>query len=291
MMNLMHLKYFQAVAMCQTVSAAAEYLHISQPSLSGAVRSLENEFGVLLFRRHHRGMELTSEGEVLFKLCGDLLRRAEHLEERMRDLGRERKTLRLGVPPMIGSLLLPEIYNGFLSAHPDIRLEITEGGRQEITGLLSEGYLDMGFLPHTMPLSYELAALPVDCLEIVCCAAKNSLLAQGGTVNPSALRNTPLVLFEDSFFQTGEIKKWFAAGGVEPDILLQTAQLSTMIRVISEGIANGFMFRRLIEDNPELVAVPTEKPISINVSLVWKRDAYFFGCMRSFRNFVQGMKK
>ena len=51
-------------------------------------------------------------------------------------------------------------------------------------------------------------------------------------------------------------------------------------RIAAEIIKNG-----------GLVAVPTEKPISINVSLVWKRDAYFFGCMRSFRNFVQGMKK
>lgn len=290
-MNLMHLKYFQAVATYQTVSAAADYLHISQPSLSGAVRSLETEFGVSLFRRHHRGMELTAEGEVLFKLCDDLIRRADQLEEVMRDLGRERKTLRLGVPPMIGSLLLPEIYSGFLSACPDAKLEITEGGRQEVAGLLSEGYLDMGFLPHTLPLPPELSALPVARLEIVCCAAKNSPLAGCGTVNPAALRNTPLVLFADSFFQTGEIKKWFAAEGVEPVALLQTAQLSTMVRMISEGIAVGFMFRRLIENNPDLVGVPTEKPLSINVSLVWRRDAFFFGCMRNFRDFVREMKK
>ena len=65
--NLVQLKYFQAVCSYRTVSNAAEYLHISQPSLSCAIKELESEFGVLLFRRHHRGMKLTSEGEVLYK--------------------------------------------------------------------------------------------------------------------------------------------------------------------------------------------------------------------------------
>ena len=63
-MNLIQLKYFHAVCQFQTVSEAAEYLYISQPSLSNAIKELENEFGVALFRRHHRGMTLTEEGRV-----------------------------------------------------------------------------------------------------------------------------------------------------------------------------------------------------------------------------------
>jgi len=57
-MNLNQLKYFSAVCTYQTISDAAAYLHISQPSLSSAIKELEKEFGVVLFRRHHRGMVL-----------------------------------------------------------------------------------------------------------------------------------------------------------------------------------------------------------------------------------------
>ena len=64
-MNINQLKYFDAVCTFQSVSLAAEYLHISQPSLSSAIKELENEFGILLFKRHHRGMVLTPEGETL----------------------------------------------------------------------------------------------------------------------------------------------------------------------------------------------------------------------------------
>ncbi len=290
-MNLMQLKYFHAVCIYQTVSAAAEYLHISQPSLSSAVRGLEDTFGVKLFHRQHCGMALTPAGETLFKLSRDLLHRAEQIEAVMKDLGKERKKLRLGVPPMIGSLLLPEIYSKFLPAHPDFALEITEGGRQELVGLLSEAYLDMAFLPHTLPLPQDLSTLQVARLEIVCCAAKGSPLARCTSVTPARLQNTPLVLFENSFFQTGEIKRWFAAAGVEPDILLQTAQLSTMLSIISNNAAAGFMFRQLIENNPELVAIPTEKPLYVDVSLAWKQNAYMFSSMRQFKEYVHLSEK
>lgn len=287
-MNFTQLKYFNAVCTYQTVSAAAEYLHISQPSLSAAIKELERDFGVTLFQRHHRGMMLTPEGELFYKMSKDLLNRAEQLEHIMNDLGKERKVLRLGVPPMIGSLLLPYIYREFLTMHPDISLEITEGGRDELLSRLSEDFLDMVFLPHNRPIDPNLSALKTASLEIVCCAAKNNPILINKEVSASDLANTPLVLFKNSFFQTEEIKKWFAVEGIKPNILLQTAQLSTVESIISNNTAVGFLFRPLIESNPALVAVPTRSPIYVDVSLVWKKDAYFLGCMKEFKEYING---
>ena len=151
-MNLVQLKYFHAVCVYQSVSAAAEYLHISQPSLSNAIKDLEDEFGVTLFFRHHRGMSLTEAGEKLFEMCGDLLSRAETAERVMNELGNKRNLLRLGVPPMIGSLVLPGIYNDFAKNNPALSLEISESGSFELSRRLSDGFLDMIFLPHNKPI-------------------------------------------------------------------------------------------------------------------------------------------
>lgn len=285
-MNLTQLKYFQAVCMFQTVSDAAEYLHISQPSLSSAIKELENEFGVILFRRHHRGMTLTSEGEVLHRMSRDLLQRAEQMENIMKDLGRERKKLRLGIPPMIGSLILPGMYRDFFSAHEDITPEIIEGGRQELLRKLSEDYLDMVFLPHNRPLDPGLSTMTAARLEIVCCATKNNPVSRCAAVTPDQLAKVPLVLFENSFFQTEEIKKWFAYGGIKPNILLQTEQLSTMLSIISNHVAAGFMFRQLIEANPDFVPVSMQSPMYVDVSLVWKKGAYAFSSMQKFKEYM-----
>ena len=101
-MNLIQLRYFQAVCACGNLTQAAQQLHISQPSLSSAIQTLEKEFGVGLFVRQYRGVELTAEGEQLLKLSRSLTENADKLVRIMQDLGAGRHILRLGVPPVLG---------------------------------------------------------------------------------------------------------------------------------------------------------------------------------------------
>lgn len=109
-MNLIQLRYFQAVCACGNLTQAAQQLHISQPSLSSAIQTLEKEFGVGLFVRQYRGVELTAEGEQLLKLSRSLTENADKLVRIMQDLGAGRHILRLGVPPVLGGWILPSLF-------------------------------------------------------------------------------------------------------------------------------------------------------------------------------------
>lgn len=287
-MNLVQLKYFQAVCKYQSVSAAADALYISQPTLSTAIKELEREFDVALFRRHHRGMILTEEGNELLRHTDRLLSHADQVERIMSDFGKRRKVLRLGVPPMICSLFLPKILGDFSPKNPDIRLDITEGGRQEMLNQLSKELLDMAFLSHNAPFDSSLQSLQVAKFETVCCVSKDSPLASLRTVNPKDISNTPVVLFKNSFFQTEEIKKWFSASLIKPDILLQTSQLSTLQNLIKNNIAIGFMFRELVWEDSNIVPIPMETPLNVNVSLVWKQNYPIFNAMNRFLEYAKG---
>lgn len=286
-MNLNQLKYFYTVCIYGSVSEAAKYLYISQPSLSSSMKALEKEFGISLFNRRYKGMELTAEGKRLFEMCKDILSRTEQLENIMKDLGNERNKLRLGVPPMIGSLILPYIYRDFCKLHPNITLEIIEDGRSGLLDKLSENYLDMIFLLHNTALDANFSSADIATLEIVCCASKNSPIAQYKSVTPHILKDTSLVLFENSFFQTEEIKKWFALRKVNPNIIMQTKQLSTMLTMISNNVAVGFTFRDVANTKEDFVAIPLKEPMYVTASLVWKKDAYSFGCMEKFKKYVK----
>ena len=285
-MNIMQLKYFVEVCIFGTVSGAADYLHIAQPSVSNAVKELEREFGVTLFRRHHRGMVLTREGEALLGMSKDILERVDRAEKIMKDMGSERKTLILGVPPMTGSLILPKIYGDFLGKNPDVSLTIVECGRREMLKKLDDGQIDMAFVSHDSQTGMEMGYCTVGQLEIVCAAAKGSVMSEMGQVSPKELEGIPLVMFEDGFFQTAEIKKWFAKEGVTPDILMQTAQLSTMLSIVSGNTAAGFMFKKLIAKNNDIVPVPMTPSVDVDISLVWKKGKYFFSGMRRFRDYI-----
>ena len=89
-MNLIQLRYFQTVCACGNLTQAAELLHISQPSLSSAIHALEKEFGVDLFIRQYRGMELTAEGERLLKMSRSLTEDADKMLRIMQELGFQR---------------------------------------------------------------------------------------------------------------------------------------------------------------------------------------------------------
>ena len=286
-MNLVQLKYFHTVCQFQTVSEASEYLYISQPSLSASIKELEKEFGVLLFRRHHRGMVLTEEGEVLYNLSKDILEKCEQVENVMKDLGSKRKKLRIGIPPMIGSLIIPNVFRDFVLNNPDIEIKPFEYGRQELVKKLEEGLLDMVILPHVKPLQSRFSFMEIAKLEIACCTAKQNQEYKDKVVSPNDLKNKSIVLFENSFFQTEEVKKWFAKDGVEPNVILQTEQLSTMLSMIANDISLGFMFRKTIEKDDRLIPLLLKAPIYVKVSLVFKKDAYELNSMKKFKEYLE----
>lgn len=285
-MNITQLKYFRTVADYQNVSRASEELHISQPSLSNAIKELEREFNVTLFYRRNRKMILTSAGVSLYNVVEDLISRYDRTERMMMDIGKQIRSLRLGIPPMIGSLLLPRIYRDFILQNPDIDIKITEHGRDELLSQLEDDMVDMVILPHIDPFGEEFAAVQVGEFEIACCANKGSRMAEYKSIDAKALREVPIVLFADSFFQTKEIKLWFSRGGVTPNLLLQTEQLSTAQRIIENGIAVGFMFNNLAKKLGDTVAIPMVPPISMHVSLLRKKSIYMSGSMKKFKDFM-----
>ncbi len=289
-MNLTQLKYFQTVCEYKTISRAAEQLYITQPSLSNAIKELEREFGVTLFIRRYKGIELTKEGETLFKMSKELISQAEQIEQIMKEFGKERKVLRLGVPPMIGSLILPNIYNDFLSKYPNIKLDITEGGQHELQNKLNEELLDMIFMPHNSSPDNKFSSLGVGKLEIVCCTSENNKLSNLLSVSPEDLSHVPLVLFKNSFFQTDEIKKWFLTSGIKPNILLQTEQVSTVKSIIVNDAAVGFLFRQLADEESGLVTLSLNKDMYAHISLVWRNDCYFSESMNIFLEYVKNSK-
>ena len=101
-MELRHLKYFVTVAEEQSFTKAAEKLFIAQPPLSRQIQNLENEFGVLLFERGSRPLQLTEAGEFFYQHAVKLLANAEEIKSMTKRVGMVERTVRIG---FVGSLL------------------------------------------------------------------------------------------------------------------------------------------------------------------------------------------
>ena len=86
-MKLHQLQYFCAACRNGNITRAAAELHVSQPSISMAIRELENEFGILLLQRNNKGFEITREGTYFYERATVLLEQADELNQMMCDMG------------------------------------------------------------------------------------------------------------------------------------------------------------------------------------------------------------
>ena len=290
-MTLDQLRYFLAVCKYDGVSRAAEILNISQPSVSNAIGNLEKEFGVELFTRQRKRLLLTEKGRVMSELAEKLLLQADDTIRIMRELGCNTRVLRLGIPPMIGALLLPVLYDKHFTLYPQLKVRSVEDDNSGLKRLLAENQIDMAFLPHTHPFGSDLCAQPLTELQNVCCVHKSHRFAAQKTVRLEDLRDEPLVLFKNSFFQTERILDKFSNLYITPNVLLDTAQLPIMQNMIAKKVAVGFMFEFLTKTTPDLVGIPLDPPMTTLVSLVWKKSNYLSRDMKNLIEFIKKMQE
>ena len=287
-MNLNQLKYFQAVCIYQSLTLAAEYLHISQPSISAAIKDLEEEFHVVLFKRKYRGISLTPEGQKLYELANDLLGQAEQIRNVMLDIRQQRQILRLGISPMIGSVLMARLMQEYVGQSSRKSIHIVEAGQSEIIDMLNKAELDLALLPHRAPLGSEFQTKHVMNLETVCCVSLYHPLVNRKSVTVEDLRDIPMVLSKNGYFLTEQIQQLFAIKNCTPNILLYTEQLATITRLVSSNIAVSFLFRQIADHMRSLVSIPMDPPMTAEVSLVWKNNGYLFPEMQRFIEYING---
>ena len=128
-MELRVLEYFLAVAREQSISGAAEYLHLTQPTLSRQLRELEEELGCTLLTRSSHGVRLSEEGEHLLPYIQDYLRASETLRREAAAQGEAHNhVLRIGCFASIARARLPALLQKFRKLHPEIKIDVLVGG-------------------------------------------------------------------------------------------------------------------------------------------------------------------
>ena len=126
-MTNVSLRYFAAVARHGSIREAAEELHVAQSALSRQIQKLEQDFGVPLFQRHARGVELTSAGEIFLRHARSSLRQTERVRSELDALkGLRRGTINLQAIESLVPGVLPQAILRFSARHPGITFEVTD---------------------------------------------------------------------------------------------------------------------------------------------------------------------
>lgn len=194
-MDLQNLKYFAAVAEHKHFGRAAAACHVSQPTLSGQLRKLEEELGVVLFERTNKKVALTRVGERLLPSARRALEEAAQVESLARaSCDPLQGPLKLGIIPTLAPSLIPLILDPLRRAYPGLTLEIWEDLTASLVDLLDRQRLDAVLLASELPPAAGLTALTLFAEPFVAALPRGHRLARQKRVSVNDLAPDLLVL-------------------------------------------------------------------------------------------------
>lgn len=272
-------------------SAAAEALHLAQPSLSEQVRRLEAELGVALFRRAGRRVVATEAGQAL----------APHAEAALASVERARaavgavRELRAG-SAAFGTFGTARTYLGadlvedFRREHPGVRVRIVGQNSSEVGAAIRAGELEAGLV--VLPVDDRgLEVHPAMRDEVLYVSADPARLERAMTVR--RLAEAPLILSEASWGAEDPTRRQLRALGqragvtIEPQIDVEDIEVALELaaRGLGDTLCQRGMLRRLAP--PRLGWVPFATPVHETFAFTWRRGAALSPATRAFVAFAQ----
>ncbi|MDE7306768.1 MAG: LysR family transcriptional regulator [Clostridia bacterium] len=268
MVNLELYKVFYTVAKCGSLTRAAQELYISQPAVSQSIKQLENQLGVSLFNRTHRGMELSAAGgKLIFKKVEEAINLLESAENTISELQNTATgTIRIGATDSIFSHLLADKIAAYNEAFPAVKLELISSTSPDTLEKLKEGRCDIAFV--NLPVEDDAIKFvgTVSHLSDVFVAGKKYESLKGETLPLKRLQEFPLLMIEENTIARRALSDFTQTLGINlhPDIEL--ANWDLMLKLAIKGMGIGCIPSEYCEDlleSGELFEVKTDPSLPV----------------------------
>ena len=285
-MNIKPLRYFQAIAEANSFTKAAEQLHVAQPAISMAIKKLEAELDLTLFHRHERQISLTDEGKKLLLHSRRILRAIDDARLEMEELkGLTKGEVRVGIPSMLGSYYFPPILMAFRHRYPELDLSVIEGGTWQLQQMLERGELDLAIIVADV-LPQELYARTFLREQMLVTVAKDHPLAQQPVVSYDDFFREELVMFKEGYFHRKVVDRLAAKTECTPNISFETNLIPLIKAIVNQGFGISTLLGMVIEEDPDLIGLPFEEPVWLDLSIAWRRDGYLSRANQAFVDFL-----
>jgi LysR family transcriptional regulator, cyn operon transcriptional activator len=291
-MTLQQLAYFLAAAEAGSFSAAAEGLHMAQPSLSEQIRRLEAELGVPLFARAGRGLTLTEAGRLLRPHAQRTLAAADEAASSVREVrDLAGGTVAFGTFGSAHHYLLGGLVQEFRSRHPNVRVRVVGQNSAEVADAVRDGRLEAGLI--VLPVDDRgLDVRPAMREEELYVSADPARLQEPMTAE--RLADAPLILYDARWANEDPTRRQLreraqeAGVKLEPQIEVEyiTAALDLAARGLGDTVSpNSILMARGYARR--LAGVPFDPPLYDTFAFVTRRDAHLSPATREFMAIAQ----
>ncbi|MEU5682606.1 LysR family transcriptional regulator [Streptomyces venezuelae] len=287
-MDLLQLRYFQAVARFEHMSRAAEELRVAQPSLSRTIARLEDDLGTPLFDRQGRRIRLNQYG-VVFLAHVD--RALSELDDARRALQDARDTAFGRVSVASETLLtITHLLGSFRAAYPRANVRLYQSNAEEMDRQLRAGEVDFCVASQTLS-GTNLDSVELAAEEVLLAVPRGHWLDGQDSVTIREIATEPFVTTRPGQWQRALLDRLFAAEGLKPILSCEGNEPGASQNMISAGLGIGLipaMSRQAGTESQVPVAwVHVNAPDCHRVlTLAWNRDAYLSDAALKFREFT-----
>ena len=283
-MELRILKYFLAVAREESISGAAQALHMTQPTLSRQLMDLEEELGKQLLIRGSRRITLTEEGMLLRKRAAEILDLVEKAEAELTAPDEVvNGDIYIGGGETEAMRMIAEIATGLQRSCPDIRYHLYSGNADDVTERLDKGLLDFGVLiePANMK-KYDYIRLPAtDTWGLL--MPRDCPLAARPVIRPQDLWDLPIITSRQSML-SNEFSGWLGKEFEKLRIVATYNLVYNASLLVGAGMGYALCLDKLVNTSEEspLCFRPLEPRMEVHLDIVWKKYQVFSGAAERF---------
>ena len=293
-MELRVLRYFLAVAREQSISAAAEALHLSQPTLSTQLKAMEDELGKQLFIRRGKGARkvvLTEEGMLLRKRAEEILALVQKTEMEIQVSGSSIVgNVYIGAGETDIVRLFARAAKAIQRKYPDIHYHLSSGNAEYVLESLDKGLIDFGLLYGVLDRSkYEAITLPTaDAFGVL--MRKDAPIAEKPVITPEDLWDKPLIVSQQEERDGWPVAAWMRQDIAKLNIVATYNLIFNASLMVDEGLGYAICFDKLINTTGSTLCFrPLDPPIYATAHIVWKKYQVFSKAPAKFLEQLSGM--
>lgn len=240
-MNIRDLEYLVALAEHKHFRRAADACHVSQPTLSGQIRKLEDELGIILLERTSRKVLFTQSGLLLVDQAKTVLREVKLLKEMASNQGKEMTgPLHVGVIPTIGPYLMPHIVPALQNAFPDLELFLYEAQTHQLLEQLETGRLDCAIVASVRETE-PFIEVPLFKERMLLAVAENHPWAKEQTIPMSMLKDHEMLMLDDGHCLRNQALGYCFTAGAKENSHFQATSLETLRNMVAANTGMTLM--------------------------------------------------
>ncbi|CAM3543227.1 LysR family transcriptional regulator [Paenibacillus lupini] len=294
-MEVRVLRYFLTVASEGSITAAADFLHLTQPTLSRQLKDLEQMLGKKLFIRSSHHIILTEEGTLLRRRAEEIIEMVDKLETEFRSMEETVSgDVYIGSGETDAMKQIARVVKNLQSKYPHIRYHLYSGNEDDVTERINRGLLDFGILIQPADVSkYNYLNLPAkDVWGVI--MRKDSLLARKDVIQPADLLQVPLICSRQALKQTfskNEFADWFGDEFDKLNIIATYNLAYNASIMVEEGIGYALTLDKIVNtsDDSRLCFRPLEPRLESGLNMVWKKHQVFSAAAKTFLTQIQDL--